>query len=939
MSTIFISHSSKDNELAKTLNAKLERQGHTCVFLDLDPEKGIVAGKSWERTLYRKLRACRAVIALCTDDYLRSHWCFAEIALARMEGKPIFALLCDPLGESAKLPGILTEKQYIDMRAEPEEAYQRLWRGLRELELLGVAGGWDPKESPYLGLGAYQEKHAPVFFGREDESRAGVELLDRGSPRLIITLGASGSGKSSLVRAGIVPRLRRDSDRWIIVEPFRPQTNPFLELAEALVRTYRRYAPDNANRIGDADVLCERLRLWAGGNSTTDGVESTLTQDERVQRLIQQLEDLHQTPPDSAAGSFLNFLDWSIEDLRRICDGPITLTDSFSAGSAKTILTDIAEDLLNVADRRNARLLIVVDQFEELLGTDSSSSHDEEFLRLLRSTLESEVSSIMVLATMRTDFLSAFQNNVVMSGIDFESLSLGPVRSESMRKIIESPAKLGAIELQEGLTDRLLQDTRSSDALPLLSFTLWVLWRDFHDDGMLRLQDYEQLGGLQGAIAREADALLSKGDDAILRPAFLEMVRISEEGTYARKVASWDNTKLQPVHALLERFIDRRLLVTRAEGDTRIVEVAHEALFYSWPPLKTWLDEHRAEMLLKREIAREAVTWESNNHSADILWRGGRLQQARQLLDANKLNGVEKSFIHKGVRRQSFLRATLACIGITVFAGMAGLTLVAQREKGIALDRKDELNRLYANLVWELVNEPFLDAQTPNATIGKVVVTDEAKFTAEAFANAEAEMSNESSVSGRPNPVLIGRIANGGNAIAVAHDGLVSKDNRSSLFLQNALLWLVDGRDNSLEPIKISFSTGHCEVVSATANPDSLNTNLPLDDIERWGYTIAPINDLTLADKLISSQVLIVGNAWASFTQAEIDAVEQFTNSGGALLLAGLGWSWSGYKNDSEGFNPCTWAMDSSNRSVDTDRYPMNELGARFGLNWPDSAY
>ena len=104
MSTIFVSHSSKDNAIAEELGRRLAEQHHPSLFLDLDPEKGIVAGQSWEQTLYRKLRACRAAIALCTDNYLKSHWCFAEIALARMEGKHIIALQVDPLSPNTKLP-------------------------------------------------------------------------------------------------------------------------------------------------------------------------------------------------------------------------------------------------------------------------------------------------------------------------------------------------------------------------------------------------------------------------------------------------------------------------------------------------------------------------------------------------------------------------------------------------------------------------------------------------------------------------------------------------------------------------------------------------------------------------------------------------------------------------------------------------------------------
>ena len=140
MSSIFISHSSSDNRLAKELERRLEQQGHSSVFLDLDPEKGIVGGQSWERTLYRKVRACRAVIALVTDDYLKSHWCFAEAALARMEGKHLFALKADPLSGESKLPSILTEKQYIDLSDDSQNPWDRLWRGLKEVDVLGVEG-------------------------------------------------------------------------------------------------------------------------------------------------------------------------------------------------------------------------------------------------------------------------------------------------------------------------------------------------------------------------------------------------------------------------------------------------------------------------------------------------------------------------------------------------------------------------------------------------------------------------------------------------------------------------------------------------------------------------------------------------------------------------------------------------------------------------------
>ena len=84
MSSIFISHSSKDNKMAALVKAKLEGAGYTSIFLDFDPEKGIPAGVSWERTLYAQLKSCQAVVLLCSEHSMKSSWCFVEMAYTRM---------------------------------------------------------------------------------------------------------------------------------------------------------------------------------------------------------------------------------------------------------------------------------------------------------------------------------------------------------------------------------------------------------------------------------------------------------------------------------------------------------------------------------------------------------------------------------------------------------------------------------------------------------------------------------------------------------------------------------------------------------------------------------------------------------------------------------------------------------------------------------------
>ncbi len=700
MSAIFISHSSADNDQVAGLKSRLESWNHHSLFLDFDPDAGIQAGRSWERTLYRKLRACRAVIAWCTDTYLQSYWCFAEIALTRMEGKPIFAILDPNLSENASLPSILTEKQFIDLRKGEDQAWLRLKNGLKELDILGVSGEWDPHDAPYLGLSYYDEKHAPVFFGREDETRAGLELINRGAPNLIMVLGASGSGKSSLARAGMLPRLRQDEDQYLVVAPFRPRQDPFRELADQLARAFVRFAPDHAKRIGNEAAIYQQLRDWRPRSRSRDNpvapeaqVEQPAPQDERLHRLLTQLEELQENPPEPA--DQFKFLDWTLDDLKKVAWTSSPSPDSERTGMS-VLLCDLADHLQRASERRNARVILVIDQFEELLGYESEGPDHpaNRFLELLRATVDSDACPLLVLGTMRSDFLGTFQRNPALRGIDFESLSLGPMKLEGMRKVIEEPAKLGAIELEKGLADRLLDDTETPDALPLLSFTLWVLWRDYREDGKLAVAEYDELGGLEGAIAREADALLrsaeteGKADD--LRRAFVRMARLSDQGAYARQPVNWDAEELKPVHGILDRFVDRRLLVKLVDGEETVVEVAHEALFRSWEPLKNWLDEDRADLLLKQQIERDAAAWEDADRPADRLWHGARLLQARELTKRENLPEADVEFISNGVRRRRKRRSAAFAVSVSIFIALLSLFLDAKRQKKIAEDNLEE---------------------------------------------------------------------------------------------------------------------------------------------------------------------------------------------------------------------------------------------------------
>jgi hypothetical protein len=265
-----------------------------------------------------------------------------------------------------------------------------------------------------------------------------------------------------------------------------------------------------------------------------------------------------------------------------------------------------------------AKLVLVIDQFEELLGHESDHPATS-FLTMLRLALEAEDGQLLLIATMRSDYLGLLQRSPPLRGVGFRSLSVGPMGRAGMRQIIEEPAQLGQIQLENGLADLLLQDTETADALPLLAFTLRLLWDRHHELRRFEMASYEQLGRLQGAIAQVADetyeavlARVPEGEarDVLarqLRDAFLSLARPAAEGSgWSRQTVRWQQFS-ETVQTALLPFVDAQRLLVRRANNT--VEVAHEALFRSWTRLKGWLDENAEGLHLLREIRVEAGKW------------------------------------------------------------------------------------------------------------------------------------------------------------------------------------------------------------------------------------------------------------------------------------------------------------------------------------------
>ncbi|MEZ5876954.1 MAG: toll/interleukin-1 receptor domain-containing protein [Tepidamorphaceae bacterium] len=252
MARIFISHSSRDNAAAMAISQWLGEHGWDDLFLDLDPERGLKAGERWQESLKHAAERCQLVLFLISPAWCDSKWCVAEFLLAKQMNKRIAAAIIEPV-DLADLPGELTaEWQLVDLTAGKRdylakvnpppgdesvtvkfssEALNRLRIGLAEAGLDARYFSWppadDPERSPYRGLKALEAEDAGIFFGRDGPIVLGMDamrgLREAAAPRLMAILGASGAGKSSFMRAGLLPRLKREDRHFLPLPPVRPE--------------------------------------------------------------------------------------------------------------------------------------------------------------------------------------------------------------------------------------------------------------------------------------------------------------------------------------------------------------------------------------------------------------------------------------------------------------------------------------------------------------------------------------------------------------------------------------------------------------------------------------------------------------------------------------------------------------------------------------------
>ena len=445
-----------------------------------------------------------------------------------------------------------------------------------------------------------------------------VEVLGRGGVggRLLAVVGPSGSGKSSVVRAGLVPALRNGaiagSEDWFVTTMV-PGVRPFDELEAALTRIAVR-PPGPLSEILAAD-------------------------DQAIGRAVRMV-----VPDDGA------------------------------------------------------EVVLVVDQFEELF-TQVDGAQRQMFLDGLLAAVHHPRARLRVVVTIRADFWDRpLRHGGLAALLERAAVTVGPLSADELREAIVDPVAGQGLEYENGLVERIIVDVIDQPgALPLLQFALTALF-ETNVSGLILGSSYDAMGGVTGALANRAEesfASLTGQGRATARRVFGRLVSLGEgaEDT-RRRVLMEELVDDSATRAVLDVFVSARLVTVDADPATRLptVEVAHEALFDSWPRLAGWIDEDRDQLRSMRRVGAAAVEWDQAGRPADQLYRGGRLEAAVELaaIEPSVLNDRELAFVRAGeaaaaaeqrrtVRRTRILQGLLAATGVFLAAALIAAVVAVDR--------------------------------------------------------------------------------------------------------------------------------------------------------------------------------------------------------------------------------------------------------------------
>ncbi|MEU2072517.1 nSTAND1 domain-containing NTPase [Streptomyces anulatus] len=401
-----------------------------------------------------------------------------------------------------------------------------------------------PDVCPFRGLEPFREADATLFHGRRAECAALVSMVAHNQWTAVV--GPSGSGKSSLALAGVVPRVRESGSAVVVVRP-APSHN-LRALAAVLLPLL---SPDvsEAGRIDRAAELAELLA--------------------------------HQG------------------------------------------LAPVTAALLERTGSRH--LLIVVDQFDELLAPEASGAEVAELARVLFDDGLPE--TVRVLTTLRSDALDAALDHPHLGRVITRQqvYTLGRMDVEQLCEVAAAPVdSVPGVSYEPGLVDRILADARTEPGvLPALGLLLELLWQR-RRRGLLTHQAYDELGGITGVLSYHAEGVWERHvrpeDVGAGRRLFIRLVRVPwGTGSATRRTAERSELGEDEWYVARQLAGARLLVVGRDDDYTETVEIAHTALITGWPRLAAWLAEDHAFLTWRESLGRDVERWTRSGRVPGLL--------------------------------------------------------------------------------------------------------------------------------------------------------------------------------------------------------------------------------------------------------------------------------------------------------------------------------
>ncbi len=678
--------------------------------------------------------------------------------------KALFDALCGKDADFNK-DGIVTATElylYLRDRVDrPENSYKRQTPGLYPLrkqkkgEFIFLLPDFDRnnledapplnvENNPYKGLQSYDEEDSNLFFGREEQIKKLFEKIVANNQPLTLVLGASGTGKSSLMKAGLLPRLRHSQKhRFQILDSMRPGESPLKALAQICLPIANTITAEELAK--DEQALAIIIECWNRNNPQT-------------------------------------------------------------------------------------KVLLAVDQFEELITLCKSDEEREQFQKLIRKAITKHPDKIHVVITLRLDFEAQFQNSVLKKfWNDDTRFVVPPMTQDELREVIEKPALEKVLYFDpSSLVEELINEVvQMPGALPLLSFTLSELYLKYsgdrtRDNRSLTKKDYEELGRVVGSITKRANQEYEKliGDSRFnnvpiiwlllreidvmasilflreslaykntIRRVMLRMISL-QGGELARRQVPKDELEYPDqdennrVEKVIKRFSQARLIVEGSNSQGKeYVEPAHDYLVRGWSQIKNWLEEKqetvekgsrwnqikewlntslgkvtlllaskedsskskstlsKAEQPLKvnlplqRELTIAANQWKSVQQNSEVPKTEKQLQKAGDWLwdddprlplaekvyrsTDNWLNQIEAEFVMRSVGRQKFkTRRNWGIAGLVLLGSMIFSVAVWTQWRNSELNLASSLGRLSFSLFEE---HKELDAFVEAIKAGKIL--------------------------------------------------------------------------------------------------------------------------------------------------------------------------------------------------------------------------